>query len=262
MDNARNELRRALRNHGKPKILCAVIQAADQYTENNVYKVLKNKKLVLRRGYTRKELIEFFKALNFEYNDGYGLQELEGTVWCTVDNGESTRTTWFSRHEYDGSEWWVYNDIPEIPPECNSVGGLLDWGSEDEEEVDQTWEDSPHLAEYLPFLPEAQDLQRRIEHYTEGWNDYGHFDAHYQMGFPLSVKDENGIWSMILVDVVNEIKDDKVVRLRVPFVEVTIKYGDREVTHELFDVPSLDKMDVIHCAKLFKVLHDMMLGAE
>jgi hypothetical protein len=269
MENAKNELRRALRNHGKPKILCAVIEPADHYMETNVHKALKNRKLFLPQGYTRKELVDFFKALDFEYHSGYGLQELEGTVWCIVDNGESTRTTWFSRHEYDGSEWWVYNDVPAIPPECQ-LGNVFGWGPlyEDEAQeqegqtIDQTWEDSPHLAQYLPFLPEAQNLQKRIEQYVEGWNDYGHFTTDYLAGFPLNVEEENGIWAMRFTEIELTTEDDQVVSLEHPYVEVMITYRKHEFKHDLFEVPSLEKMDVMHCAQLFKRLNDIMLETD
>jgi hypothetical protein len=49
--------------------------------------------------------------LDFEYDNGYGGQELYGTVWL-VDE------TWLSRGEYDGSEWWEHNVLPVIPANC------------------------------------------------------------------------------------------------------------------------------------------------
>ena len=44
----------------------------------------------------------------YEYDSGYGGQELFGTVW--MDNGE-----WLTRGEYDGSEWWEHHRRPSIP---------------------------------------------------------------------------------------------------------------------------------------------------
>ena len=38
--------------------------------------------------------------LNFEYDDGYGAQELFGYVWFTDGS-------WSERDEYDGSERWA-----------------------------------------------------------------------------------------------------------------------------------------------------------
>ncbi len=43
--------------------------------------------------------------LDKEYDDGYGGQELSGTI--VFKDG-----TWLSRGEYDGSEWWDYNTMP------------------------------------------------------------------------------------------------------------------------------------------------------
>ena len=50
----------------------------------------------------------FLKQLDFEYNDGFGTQELFGIVW--LKDG-----TWLERAEYDGSEWWKHKEQPEIP---------------------------------------------------------------------------------------------------------------------------------------------------
>lgn len=46
-------------------------------------------------------------TLNFDYDNGYGTQEISGVV-LFKDN------TWLSRGEYDGSEWWVYNKPPTV----------------------------------------------------------------------------------------------------------------------------------------------------
>jgi hypothetical protein len=43
--------------------------------------------------------------LDFEYDNGYGGQELFGYV-VFKDN------TWLERGEYDGSEWWEYQKCP------------------------------------------------------------------------------------------------------------------------------------------------------
>ncbi len=63
----------------------------------------------LNVGYSTKDLEVFLEVLNFEYNNGYGLQFLEGTVWYTDG------VTWSSREEYDGSEWWSFYEVPDIP---------------------------------------------------------------------------------------------------------------------------------------------------
>jgi hypothetical protein len=65
----------------------------------------------LRVNHTDAELDQFLQILDFEYDSGYGSQELDGIIWIKDSNN------WFSRGEYDGSEWWELNAIPDIPPE-------------------------------------------------------------------------------------------------------------------------------------------------
>lgn len=65
---------------------------------------------ILYRYYTQKQYESFLDKIDVEYDDGFGCQELFGTIWCS-DN------IWFDRGEYDGSEWWQihqypYEDIP------------------------------------------------------------------------------------------------------------------------------------------------------
>lgn len=59
-------------------------------------------------GYTQEQYDEFVNSLDFEYDAGYGGQELFGTIWYTDG-------TWSDRGEYDGSEWWNYQRCPNIP---------------------------------------------------------------------------------------------------------------------------------------------------
>jgi len=58
--------------------------------------------------YTAKEAEDFLDSLDFEYDSGYGIQEIYGTIWFEDK-------TWATREEYDGSEWWEYQEQPEIP---------------------------------------------------------------------------------------------------------------------------------------------------
>jgi len=54
-------------------------------------------------------LEEVLPKLDFDYNDGYGSQELLGTIWFSDG-------TWSEREEYDGSEWWEYRlGCPDLP---------------------------------------------------------------------------------------------------------------------------------------------------
>lgn len=62
----------------------------------------------LRVGYSAKEYEDFLKSLDFYYDNGYGGQELFGTIW--YEDG-----SWSERGEYDGSEWWEYKRVPDIP---------------------------------------------------------------------------------------------------------------------------------------------------
>lgn len=62
-------------------------------------------KIVLNLNYSDSEYNNFLKALNFEYNNGYGTQEIYGYIW--YNDG-----TWSERYEYDGSEWWSYKKCP------------------------------------------------------------------------------------------------------------------------------------------------------
>lgn len=87
--NAKTELQTILANQAA--ILCAEVD-----------------KFRLKKGYSTDKLANFFINLDFEYDAGYGGQELYGTVWL-IDG------TWLSRGEYDGSEWWVHNKLPKIP---------------------------------------------------------------------------------------------------------------------------------------------------
>ena len=86
-------------------IKCAIVQTFNGYEEEDC-----SKDVQLKVGHTPEELERFLQTLDFDYDDGYGSQQLYGTVW--LKDG-----TWGSRGEYDGSEWWEYNKLPEIPDE-------------------------------------------------------------------------------------------------------------------------------------------------
>ena len=57
--------------------------------------------------YTKYDYDNFLKFLDRDYNNGYGGQELFGVIFC--EEG-----IWFDRGEYDGSEWWVFNQYPNL----------------------------------------------------------------------------------------------------------------------------------------------------
>jgi hypothetical protein len=106
MRNSKDELLNVLLN--KPPVKCIKItQEEGCYDEDGFARM---KKYILKVGYTPKDLELFLESINFNYDDGYGGsgQNLFGVVW--FDDG-----TWLSRGEYDGSEWWEYNIVPQIP---------------------------------------------------------------------------------------------------------------------------------------------------
>ena len=107
MRNAKQELQEILEN--KAKIKCAIIFKSYYYGFGED----ETPKIKLPLNYTDADLVNYYNSLDFEYNSGYGGQELFGTVW--LDDG-----TWLSRGEYDGSEWWEHNVLPQIPNELLS----------------------------------------------------------------------------------------------------------------------------------------------
>jgi len=52
-------------------------------------------------------LDDVLPRLDFEYDNGFGIQELTGTMWYSDG-------TWSERGEYDGSEWWAHRECPPL----------------------------------------------------------------------------------------------------------------------------------------------------
>jgi len=100
MRNAKSEF---LNHINGFKVKCAVVEFFDLKVEpeHTVY-------AELGCAYTQEEYDRFLEEIDREYNDGYGSQELYGTIW--YEDG-----TWSERGEYDGSEWWSHVFHPEIP---------------------------------------------------------------------------------------------------------------------------------------------------
>lgn len=114
MANAKEELLYQLKSLEKIRgslipIKCATITKGREYWEE-VEKNVVN----LKEGYTPEEYEEFLSKLDYEYDDGYGGQELYGTVWLMEEG------SWYERGEYDGSEWWEYKRCPSIPNELKA----------------------------------------------------------------------------------------------------------------------------------------------
>ena len=83
------------------RLKCARIEYChDFYTKGTTH--------LLPVNYSVEQFADFLNSLDFSYDNGYGLQELYGTIWFTDG-------TWSIRHEYDGSESWEYHSCPPIP---------------------------------------------------------------------------------------------------------------------------------------------------
>lgn len=69
---------------------------------------LERKRFLLKRGYTEEDYENFLNSLDFEYDAGFGAQQVFGLVWFTDG-------VWAAREEYDGSERWGFYKYPDIP---------------------------------------------------------------------------------------------------------------------------------------------------
>jgi hypothetical protein len=85
-------------------VLCAVIHYDPTLVGEPKHPAI----AILPVHYTAKQYHDFLSALDFDYDAGFGWQELYGTVW--FDDG-----TWLERYEYDGKEEWHHKKCPEIP---------------------------------------------------------------------------------------------------------------------------------------------------
>lgn len=102
--NAKQELAELLEKNGLQgaDIKAAYVQFGDEWygKQPDMFR--------LAVGYQRVQLIDFWRFLDREYDNGYGGQELFGMIWFSDG-------TWAERGEYDGSEWWEYKKTPELP---------------------------------------------------------------------------------------------------------------------------------------------------
>jgi hypothetical protein len=87
------------------EVLCVSITHQDCWNNKSTIRNIK-----LKHGYTLEDYELFIQSLDFNYDSGYGGQELFGTIW--YKDG-----TWCDRGEYDGSEWWNHHMCPVIPKE-------------------------------------------------------------------------------------------------------------------------------------------------
>ena len=115
MRNAKGEF---LNHISDRVVLCAQIQKGDVYDDSPLPQIFVPV-FNLTTGWTNEDWNKFLSDLDFEYDSGYGGQNLFGTIWY-VDG------TWSERGEYDGSEWWEYHQCPNIPGELNRIDKVRD----------------------------------------------------------------------------------------------------------------------------------------
>ena len=109
--NAKDEF---LEHTSGKAVLCALVKNGADYDEDT------QKRFILRSGFSKSEFDSFIKSIDFEYDNGYGGQELFGNIW--YKDG-----TWSDRGEYDGSEWWNFQTVPAIPKECAAETEEQNW---------------------------------------------------------------------------------------------------------------------------------------
>lgn len=102
--NAKNEFLSIVKGR---EVECATILYHRQGDEMFGIETIRNYYKLIE-GYTLEEFEQFVNSLDFEYDSGYGCQELFGMIW--FKDG-----TWADRGEYDGSEWWSLKSRPEVP---------------------------------------------------------------------------------------------------------------------------------------------------
>lgn len=61
----------------------------------------------------------FIKLANKNYDSGFGIMEVAEDLKVIGDGW------WLERHEYDGSEWWEFKELPGILPVRDDVNTLF-----------------------------------------------------------------------------------------------------------------------------------------
>ena len=61
---------------------------------------------------------DFKKHANTDYDCGYGSSKVAQDLLIVGDNW------WMERHEYDGSEWWEFKELPVEPKETIELKAL------------------------------------------------------------------------------------------------------------------------------------------
>lgn len=107
MRNAKEEFFECISKHSSP-VKCAHIMHEVYWNTST------RREVYLPIGATTDQIRQFTNSLDFEYDNGYGSQELYGNIW--FEDG-----AWADRREYDGSEWWEIQIAPIIPLECSTI---------------------------------------------------------------------------------------------------------------------------------------------
>lgn len=89
---------------GKGGIVAAIVQYDDYDCQSASGK--ENKEVKLAPNYSDEQFRLFINALDFDYDSGYGIQELFGVIWF--------EDSWSTRAEYDGAEWWENHIRPAL----------------------------------------------------------------------------------------------------------------------------------------------------
>jgi hypothetical protein len=99
--NAKQELLAVIEKSGKALLWADIVTYEDKYAEKGPTHYF------LYPSYTDAEYNAFLESIDFEYDEGYGSQELFGDVG--LDGA------WLEREEYDGSERWALKQRPKAP---------------------------------------------------------------------------------------------------------------------------------------------------
>lgn len=98
--NARKELEPWIKEHG---IICGYV-----HFDEFLFDDTPSEYITLKVNHTPIDLENFLKAIDIEYDNGFGGQTLFGVIWLTNE-------IWLTRGEYDGSEWWEGYKYPQLP---------------------------------------------------------------------------------------------------------------------------------------------------
>ena len=93
--NAKDEFLKHIKSR---KVKCAIIEFGDY----------RSRIFALNSRHNDITYERFLNDIDFNYNCGYGSQQLFGTIWY-IDG------SWSERFEFDGSECWAYKTKPKIP---------------------------------------------------------------------------------------------------------------------------------------------------